>query len=83
MTRKILFATIVVAFTFSGCSQLLDSKPAKEEAVKSTSKAVKVTKKVTESAESALPQSSMKDKVVEVADEKTDGATTKVIESVK
>jgi PBP1b-binding outer membrane lipoprotein LpoB len=93
MTKKILFATILVVFACSGCSQT-DPKPSVKKVVKSTSKAVKVTKKttdnvdrVTKSAESALPKSSMKDKVIEeavgIADEKTDGTATQIIESVK
>ncbi|SFV65993.1 hypothetical protein MNB_SV-12-861 [hydrothermal vent metagenome] len=108
MTKKILLATMVVAFTFSGCSLLSDSQPATDKAAKTVKKvgdtadkakdatakaekaidAVKGAEaKVDASAESALPQSSMKDQVVEevveVADKKTDGAATKIIESVK
>ncbi|NEW60804.1 hypothetical protein GSY74_05870 [Sulfurovum sp. bin170] len=100
MTKKILLATLVVAFTFSGCSMLSDSEPTTDKVAKAAQKAgdaVDGAKKVTDSAkkattkvdatESDLPQSSMKDQVVEeiveVADKKTDGAATKVIESVK
>jgi len=90
MTKKILLAIISMAFAFSGCAQQATAPkpPAVDKVVKATSKAVKVTKKETKSsAESALPQSSMKDQVideaVDVADKKTDGAATKIIESVK
>ena len=93
MTKRILLATTLIAFTFLGCSKVVDSKPSAEETIKATSKAVKVTEKVTDktatkaSAELVLPQSSLKDQVVEevveVADEKTDGTATKIIESVK
>ncbi len=94
MTKKILLATIVATFTFSGCVSS-DPTPTADKAVKATSKAVKVTEKVAksvdkatkDSAESKLPQSSLSDEVVddvvEVVDKKTDGTATKIIESVK
>jgi hypothetical protein len=101
MTKKILSATLVATFTFSGCSPSSDPKPTKDKVEKDIKKVDKatikakkvansvkdVTTKAKETTKTTLPQSTMKDKViqgaVEIADEKTDGTASKIIESVK
>ena len=109
MTKRILLATVVVAFTFLGCTGK-DAQPTAEatkKVEKADTKLKEATKKVEDAAkntiandtkksgivdpnktvEPALPESSLKDKAVEkaveVADEKTDGTATQVIESVQ
>ena len=101
MTKRILLATLVATFTFLGCSPSSDPKPTTDKVVETTKKAdnaivkaKKVTDKVKDvttkaknTTQTTLPQSSMKDKVVqevvEIADQKTDGTASNIIESVK
>jgi hypothetical protein len=102
MTKKILLASMVALFSFSGC---LSTQPAKavDNSIKATkkaesdaTKAIDKAKDATKTAEELTkkagdttppPESDLKDKAiekaVEIADDKTDGTATKVIESVQ
>jgi len=94
MTIRVLVTSIIALFAFSGCLSTKDAKPAVEKA-KSTTQKVEATtdkaKDITAEIEKAVtvedvatpPESSLKDKAVEVTDEHTDGIATQVIESVQ
>ncbi len=84
MRKTILGASVLALFVFTGCMGT-DANPSSDLVKKSKDKAEKAVNSEVNATKAVAP--SMKDvaikKAVDVADDKTDGAASKIIESVR